>query len=764
MTSPGSAHDPLIGQALGRYRILEKIGVGGRGAVYRAQDEHLGREVAIKVLQEQTILYGHTRKLLHREAVTLSKLNHSSIAAIYDFDTQHGLDFLVMEYVRGKTLSRHVGASPLSEKEVTTLGVQVAEALEEAHEHGIIHRDLKPANIAVTAKGQAKVLDFGLAKLFDPAQGGLKAETLTQSVDDSHVVGTLPYMAPEQINGEHIDPRTDIYALGVVLYEIATHQRPFLEESMPQLFDSILNRAVVAPRVVNPRISAEMERIILKCMEKDPENRYQSARELRVDLQRLLTPSSSIPAVAPVGRRRGRKAVTSIAILPLVNRSADPETEHVSDGITESIINTLSRLPKLRVMARSTVFRYKDREVDPITVGRELHVGAVLTGRLVQRGDSLDIHTELVDVADGARIWGEQYRRKLADIFSVEEEIATEISSRLCLRLTTVEKKQLAKHYTENREAYQAYLRGRYMASKYTEDGMKKGIQYFRQAIEIDPTFALAYAGLAMTYWNVSAVQFAPTQVMPKARQAALKALEIDAQLAESHAAVALVKMAYEWDRVEAEREFKCATQLNPGYATMYQWHGWHLAIMGRLEESIAELKRAQELDPLSEINTYIGLSRYWGRQYDMAVEQFQKALEFYSDFWLPHLYLGWTYLQLGNMASANEELAQAFRLEDSPWTVASLAHASAVSGDRGRATRFLDDLQQRTARQFVAPYFVARVYTALSEKEQAFAWLDRAYDTRDECLTWLKVDPTMDSLRDDARYPGLLHRLGLAT
>lgn len=762
MTSQGPVHDPLIGQALGHYRILEKIGDGGMGAVYRAQDERLDREVAIKVLHERTTLYEHSRKLLHKEAVTLSKLNHSCIATIYDFDTQHGLDFLVMEYVSGKTLSRHMAASALSEKEVATLGLQVAQALEEAHEHGIIHRDLKPANIAITAKGQVKVLDFGLAKLFDPARGGVKAETLTLSVDESHLAGTLPYMAPEQVNGEHIDARTDIYGLGVVLYEMATRQRPFRGDSMLRLFDSILHQSVVAPRAMNPRISSEMERIILKCLEKEPENRYQSARELRVDLQRLLTPSSVITSVLPARRKRGPKAITSIAILPLVNTSADPQTEYVSDGISENIINALSHLPKLRVMARSTVFRFKGSEVDPITVGRELNVGAVLTGRLVQRGDTLNISTELVDVSDGARIWGEQYSRKLADILFVQDEIAVEISSRLRLSLTGPEKQRLAKHYTENREAYQAYLRGRYMASKYTKEGMKKAIDYFRQAIEIDPAFALAYAGLAMSYWNVSAVQFAPTEVMPKAREAARKALEIDPQLAESHAAVALVKMAYEWDRMDAEKEFRIAIQLNPGYATMYQWHGWHLAIMGRLGESIAELKRAMELDPLSEINTYLGLAYYWGRQHDTAVEQFQKALELGADFWLPHLYLGWTHLQQNHMTRANEELSEAFRLEDNPWTVASLAHASAVSGDKIQAHRLLVDLRQRAAQQFVAPYFVARIFTGLGEKEQAFGCLEQAYDVRDECLTWLKVDPTMDSLRSDQRYPDLLRRLGL--
>jgi serine/threonine protein kinase/tetratricopeptide (TPR) repeat protein len=763
MTTEGPSREPLIGQTFGHYRITEKIGAGGMGEVYRAHDEHLEREVAIKVVQKRTMLPEDARRLLRKEALTLSKLNHSNIATIYDFYSQGGLDFLVMEFVSGKTLSAYMGFSPLPEKEVATLGMQVAQALEEAHEHGIIHRDLKPANIAITNKGQVKVLDFGLAKLFDPTRGRLQAETLTQSTNNPHVAGTLPYMAPEQVDGKHIDARADIYGLGVVLYQMATGQRPFRDDSMAGLFDSILNRPAVSPRVVNPRISAEMERIILKCVEKEPGNRYQSAQELRIDLQRLLTPSAITPASAVPRRRQGRRAITSIAILPFVNTKADPDTEHFSDGITDTVINSLSQLSKLRVMARSTVFRYKERQVDPMTVGHELNVGAVLTGRLVQRGDNLNISTELVDVTDGTQIWGEQYARKLSDIFSLEEEIITEISSHLCLKLTGSEKKQLTKHPTNNREAYQAYLRGRYMASKYTEDGMRKAIGFFRQAIEIDPAFALSYAGLAMTYWNVSAVQFAPNEVMPKAREAARRALEIDDQLAESHAAVALVKMAYEWDRAEAEREFKLAIQLNPGYSSIYQWHGWHLAIMGSLEESIAELNRALELDPLSEINTYLGLSYYWARQYDQAIEQFGKALELYPDFWLPHMYLGWTYLQQNKMSIAEEELGEAFRLEECPWTVASLAHAAAVHSDQARAYQLLSELEQRASSQFVAPYFVARIYAGLGEQMRAIEWLERAYDARDECLTWLKVDPAMDSLRTDARYPDLLRRVGLS-
>jgi eukaryotic-like serine/threonine-protein kinase len=750
-----------LGSKLGPYEIQSLLGAGGMGEVYRARDHRLDRDVALKVLPTHLLSSEAAHRRFRHEALALSKLSHTNIGTIFDFDCEQGVDYFVMEYIPGNTLAERLVTGSLPEKDLLELGIQIASALEEAHEHGIVHRDLKPGNIMITPKGLAKVLDFGLAKML---QLGCDARTTVSSVETHTAAGTFPYMSPEQLRSEAVDARSDIYSFGVVLYEMATGQRPFYDRILARLIDAILNRPPLPPSSLNRAVSPSLEGLIFKALDKDPERRYQSARELRVDFQRLLTPRLVISAVAPAKRHHARKAITSIAILPLVNRSADAATDHISDGITESIINTLSHLPKLRVMARSTVFRYKGREVDPITVGRELSVGAVLTGRLVQRGDTLNVSTELVDVTDGAQIWGEQYDRKLTDIFLVQEEIATKISSLLRLKLTGREKQQLAKHYTENREAYHAYIRGRYVASKYTAEGMKKAIEYFRQAIEIDPAFALAYAGLAMTYWNVSAVQFAPTEVMPKAREAARKALEIDPQLAESHAAMALVKMAYEWDRAEAESEFKLATQLNPGYATMYQWHGWHLAIMGRLEESFAELKRAQELDPLSEIDTYIGLSYYWARQYDSAVEQLQKALELYSDFWLPHLYLGWTHLQLGNITRAQEELAKAFRLEDSPWTVASLAHASALSGAPARARQLLGDLQQRATRQFVAPYFVARVFSGLGEKEQAFAWLEAAYDARDECLTWLKVDPTMDSLRIDKRYLDLLHRLGLTS
>jgi eukaryotic-like serine/threonine-protein kinase len=749
----------MVGRTLGHYRLFELIGAGGMGVVYRAHDEHLERDVAVKVLPPGSLADDAARKQLRREALTISRLNHANIATVFDFNSEEGVDYLAMEYVAGTPLASRLAAGHLPEKKLLSLAVQIASALEEAHEQGIVHRDLKPGNIMVKPNGLVKVLDFGLAKVLH--RGG-NVNTTASVTETYKIAGTLPYMSPEQLLGESVDARSDIYSFGIVLYEMATGQRPFRDPMARLLTDAILYCPPVSPASLNPAVSLELDHLILKALDKNAARRYQSVSEMRVDLERLIEPSPVVLSRPPLRPRARRKSIVALAILPLVNSNADPETEYISDGITENIINSLSHLSKLRVMARSTVFRYKGYDVDPITVGRELNVGAVLTGRLVQRGDNLNLSAELVDVADGAQIWGQQHSYKLADIFSVQEAIATEIASQLSVRLTGWEKRQLAKHHTENRAAYQAYLRGRYMASKYTEDGMKKAIDYFRQAIEIDPAFALAYAGLAMAYWNVSAVYFAPTEVMSKARDAARKALEIDSDLAESHAAVALVKMAYEWDRKEAEREFKLAAELNPGYATVYQWHGWHLAIMGRLEESVVELKRAQSLDPLSEINTYLGLSYYWDRRYNNAIEEFNRTLELYPDFWLPHLYLGWTHLQLGSMGVAQKELTDAFRLEDNSWTVASLAHASAGSGDQAHARQLLAELQQRAVRQFVAPYFIARIYVGLGEQQQAFAWLEKAYENRDECLTWLKVDPTMDSLRGNPAYSDLLSRIGL--
>ena len=558
----------LPGLRLGPYEILSAIGAGGMGEVYRARDSRLDRDVALKVLPAGLLADEAARRRFRKEALALAKLSHSHIAVIHDVGEEAGVDYLVMECVPGQSLAERLKSGALPGKDIASYGAQIADGLEEAHEHNVIHRDLKPGNVMITPKGQVKVLDFGLAKLLRPAANIMAADTMpTESFAKTQgVAGTLPYMAPEQLTGEPVDGRTDIYALGVVLFEMAAGRRPFQEDSVPRQTEAILHQAPVPPRALNSRVSPELERIILKCLEKSPEDRYQSAKEVQVDLRRLGAPAITsahakaqpwwlrrtafgIAAVALLAllavaglfnRFAGRgETIDSVAVLPFVNASADPNSEYLSDGITESLINSLSQVPKLRVMSRDSAFRYKGKDADAQTMGRELGVRAIFKGRVTQRGDTLAISAELIDALNNSHIWGQQYSRKATDIFALQDDIAKEMTTALRTRLTGEDEKRLAKRYTENSEAYELYLKGRYWWNKRTEEGFNKGIEQFQQAIEKDPAYALAYAGLADCYsFDATYGIVPPKEAYPRAKEAALKALEIDDTLAEcSHLA-----------------------------------------------------------------------------------------------------------------------------------------------------------------------------------------------------------------------------------
>jgi serine/threonine protein kinase/tetratricopeptide (TPR) repeat protein len=828
----------MIGELLGRYRTVSLIGKGGMGEVYLAEDTTLGRKVALKLLPAPFTKDQVRLRRFEQEARAASALNHPNIITIHEIGRAHNEDgithYIVTEYVEGETLRQRIEREPLTLSRALDIALQVASALAAAHDAGIAHRDIKPENLMVRPDGLLKVLDFGLAKLTERGSTfNSKAPTAAQvDTDRGTIMGTVRYMSPEQARGQAVDARTDIFSLGVVLYEVTTGHLPFEGHTPMDMLASILNQEPPPLARYSPAAPAELQRIVSKALRKDREERYQVVKDLLLDLKSLKQEleidaklGQTIPAaldregtrgqvVVQTGRseasetgdavrttssaeylvrkikRHKRGAllaivtlvmaltgvayffigrtppIDSIAVLPFVNAGADPESEYLSDGIAESLINSLSQLPTLRVVPRSTVFRYKGQNTDPQEIGRKLGVRAVLTGRVLQRGERLNIQMELIDVTDVAQLWGEQYNRRLADIFSVQEEISREITEKLRLKLTGEERKYLTKRYTENTEAYQLYLKGRYYWNRRTPESLNKGIEYFQQAIEKDPTYALAYTGLADSYslLGSSIGGLSPRETFPKAKAAALNALERDDTLAEAHAARGLVSLRYDWDWPTAEREIKRAIDLNPNYATTYQWYSDYLVIMRRPSEAIDAIKRAQELDPLSIIiNSVMGMRFYHERRYDQAIEQSLEALELDPNFAQTHYFLGLNYEQKTRYEDAIASLKKATTLSPGNLSyVSALGHAYAVSGHRGEAMKILGQLQDLSQHRYVSPHEMALLYAGLDEDDRAFAWLDKAYTDRSWRLVFLKLEPRFDNLHADPRFADLVRRVGL--
>jgi serine/threonine-protein kinase len=843
--SAGSLTSPsLVGQQISHYQVLSFIGAGGMGEVYLAQDVRLARKIALKLLPAQSTQNPERVWRFRREALAASALSHPNIITLYEIGEAEGTHFIATEYVEGETLRQRIAGGALTIPAALDIAAQIASALQAAHAAGIVHRDIKPANVMLRPDALVKVLDFGLAKLTEKDEGGrmkddgrvapffhpssLIPHPLTET-ETGMVLGTLRYMSPEQARGQKVDARTDIFSLGVVMYEMLTGQLPFAGANSADVLAAMLTKEPEPLHHSVPEVPAALEEIIRRALCKEREQRYQTAKQLLADLVSLkqelelearlsdasrsgsgrvgrsgesaatgrvqgvstgqtnaaFITSKAEYLLGQVGRHRrgvalsliglvvivstlaayfvrGGWGIDSIVVLPLVNASGDPNTEYLSDGVTESLINQLTQLRNLRVMARTTAFRYKGKDVDPQQVGRELGVQAVLTGRLQQYGDDVTLQFDLVKVADGTQLWGEQYHRKLSDLRAVQQKVGQEVAEKLRLYLNGAEREQLSTQQRVNPEAYQAYLRARYYYNKGTPEGWKKTVEYFQQAIDLDPNFAPAYAGLADTYVRLSGNFLPPHEAHPKARAAALKALELDATLAEAYTQLGLVKLYYEWDWPAAGRELQRALELNPNFADGHSRYGTYLMAMGRANEAIAEMKRAQQVDPVSlRASTHVGWAFFHARRYDEAVATYHKTLELDPNYDWAHQSLGWAYLQQGKFEEAVAEFERARQLNDVPYNIGGLAPALTKLGRSREAQQVLADLRARARREYMPIYLMAIIYSSLGDKDQALTWLEQGYAARADALIYLKVDPRLDELRADARFTDLLRRVG---
>ena len=838
----------LLPEYVAHYRILRRLGKGGMGEVLLGEDtKQHGRKVALKVLPEELTRSESRLRRFKQEARAVLALNHPNILTVFEIGETAHTYYIATEYIEGETLRHCLWRGPLKLDETLGVAIQVAMALEAAHSEGIVHRDIKPEDIMLrqdkfVRDRFVKVLDFGLAKLTYRDTSGADPDAVTIPITETSpgaIMGTTGYMSPEQAQGESVDARTDIFSLGVVLYEMVAGQPPFKGKTDSHTRVSIIDHEPAPLLQFVTNVPRQLERIVAKALAKDRLKRYQTITDFKLDLEQLRdelhvsdsfelirnaeretqadllssTPTvlrSDVETVAdraatahsgagdarPRNKRKrwvaygvlgllavlilagaiffltSSRPINSVAILPFVNDSKDPNAEYLSDGLTESIINSLSQLPNLKVMSRNAAFRFKGSNLDPLEAGRSLNVGAVLTGRLVKLDDRFVVKTELIKVDDGSQLWGAEYNSSLADIFSIQDEVSKKISQSLRLRLTGADEEKLARRYTNDAEAYQLYLKGRYFWNKRNEEGFRNGIDYFKRAEEKDPTFALAFSGLADSYallCDIGAVK--PVDEMPKAKAAAQKAVDADPTLAEAYTSRAFVKLAYDWDWLGAQSDFQQALKLNPKYPTAHQWYASYLMQMGKFSLAKGEIEEAHKLDPLSPIiSSNTGLYSYYEHKYDDAIERYKSLLQSDPDFWVARHYLALAYVQKGMHAEAIAELRRLIKAPESgpvPGRVieaeseasASLGFAYGMAGKEVEARAILDGLNALAKRRYVSPLYFAIVYAGLKDNDKAIEYLNKAFEARHPGLVLIRIEPMFDGLRSDARFQELISR-----
>jgi serine/threonine-protein kinase len=781
-----------------RYQIIEELGRGGMGKVYKVLDKEIDVKVALKLIKPEIASDKKNIERFRHELKTARDITHNNVCRMYDLNKEEGSYYITMEFVEGqdlKGLIRQTGRLAVST--AINIAKQVCEGLTEAHRLGVIHRDLKPSNIMINKEGNARIMDFGIAR-------SLKTRGITGA---GVIIGTPEYMSPEQVEGREVDQRSDIYSLGIILYEMVTGQAPFKGDT--PFIIGVKHKSEIPrdPKELNAQIPDDLNRVILKCMTKDKVKRYQSAKEVRSEFTRIEEGLLTTDRVAPKKKPVTSKEITvtfglknllipvlvvialvvvaviilqvliqeeslslppgrpSVAVLPFDDLSPQKDQEYLCDGLAETLINAFSKIKNLRVIARNSSFLFRGRERDVQEIGERLNIKTIIKGSLQKAGNRVRITAQLIRVDDESLLWSDQYNRELDDLFAVQDEISLAIVDKLRVQLLGEDKARIVKRHTQNFEAYNLYLKGRYFWNKRTEEGYQKSLEYFQQAIEKDPTYASAYTGIA-DYYNLLGYYdyLPPKEAFPKAKAAAEKALEMDETLAEAHNSLAMVKESYDWDWEGAEREYRRAIELNPNYATAHQWYAGYLGAMGKHDESITENKQAQELDPLSPIiGADLGTNFISARQYDQAITEFQKVLEMDPDYIIAHLFLGMAYAgkEMYDEAIAEVKKAQSHSDDDGSLMKVLLGVIYSLSGKKDEAKKVLNEMLELSKHSYVSPWGISLIYVGLDQKDQAFEWLEKAYEERDHWMSSLKVLPILDSIRSDPRFIALLKKMG---